>query len=203
MKTKSMIVVLAVLALGACATAPVEISYYMLASPVPRVENIRELSDKPSIVIESVELAAFLRQAGLVMQTGNNQLEVSRRHLWAESMEQAVPKVLFRQMQLQSRDFVYYVKFLDFVPRTDYRLRLHIDNLQATDKGEVIAAGRYQLIAEKDTSKSVTADFYFTRDLDEDGHEHAVQQLRELIGDIAGAILESTNNLNNLIAAVE
>jgi uncharacterized lipoprotein YmbA len=187
--------ILMVLVLSACAATPVELSYYMLASPVPRVENIRELSDKPTIVIESVELAAFLRQPGFVIQSGNNQLEVSKRHLWAESLEQAVPKVLFRQLQLQSRDYVYYVKFMDFVPRTDYRLRLHIDNLQATDSGDVIAAGRYQLIANTDTTKSVTADFYFTRDLEEDGHDHAVQQLRILIGDIAEAVLESTNNL--------
>lgn len=181
--------------LTACASDPVEISYYTLASPVSETIGVRELTDKPVLVIETVELAAYLRQSGMVIQTGDNQLEVSKRRLWAESLEQSVPKVLFQALQRKSQDYTYYVKFMDFVPRTDYRVRLHIDNLQATDGGQVVTSGRYQIVVDRDQDLSITADFYFALDLQQDGFEHSVDQLRNLVAQIADAVLASTNTL--------
>ena len=84
---------------------------------------------------------------------------------------------------------------MDWIPRTDYRLRLRIDSLQATDQGEVVAAGRYQLISENGSDPNVFADFNFHRDLDQDGYEHVVVQIQALLAQIAEAILASLDGL--------
>lgn len=121
--------------------------------------------------------------------------------MWAESLELALPKALVRELQRQSDDYSFYLKNVDWVARTDYRLRLRIDSLQATDKGEVVAAGRYQLIAEHDPESQVFADFNFQRDLNQDGHAHAVEQIQALLAQIAEAILGSVQDLGGHASA--
>jgi uncharacterized lipoprotein YmbA len=194
MKRQLTIVLLFVMGLAGCATGPAPIEYYVLAPQVSASDSVVERTNKPSLVIESVELAAYLRQTGMIIQTGENQLLVSRNHLWAESLELALPKALVRELQRQSDDYSYYLKSLDWVGQTDYRLRLRVDSLQATDGGEVVSAGRYQLISAQNTSP-VIVDFNFHRDLDRDGYPYAVEQMSGLIGQIAGAILGSVDKL--------
>lgn len=187
---------LAMFVVAGCASAPVPINYYVLAPPATVTDQVIERADQPALVIEDVELAAYLLQSGLVIQSGRNQLVVSRNHLWAESLELAFPKALVRELQRQSDEYSYYLKSLDWVDQADYRLRLRIDALQTTDRGEVLAAGRYQLIPGRGEASSIFVDFNFQRDLEQDGHAHAVEQMSVLLAQIAGAILNSLDHLD-------
>ena len=195
MKAHLIRIPLCAMALAGCAAAPVPIEYYVLAPAVQSRDSVVERAGKPTVVIENVELAAYLRQPGLVMQTGNNQLVISKTHLWAESLELALPKALVRDLQRQSDDYSYYLKTLDWVGEADYRLRLRIDSLQATDQGEVVASGRFQLIPGSAAATPVFVDFSFRRELQQDGYAYAVEQMRVLLAEIAGAILASVDKL--------
>ena len=181
--------------IAGCASEPVTVHYYALVPPVSAMDEVVQRADKPTLVIERVELAKYLQQPGMVIQTGSNQLLVSKNNLWAESLELALPKALVRELQRQSDDYSYYLKTLDWVARTDYRLRLRVDSLQATAQGEVITSGRFQLISEHGSSPQVFVDFNFQRDLDQDGFEHSVEQIQILVGEIAGAIIKSADNM--------
>jgi uncharacterized lipoprotein YmbA len=75
-------------------------------------------------------------------------------------------------------------------------LRLHIESLQATDRGEVVATGRYQLISSTDAANPLSANFYFKQNLASDGYAHAVEQMQTLVGQIADAILDSLEELD-------
>ena len=178
-----------------CATTAAPVTYYLLAPSGPAAEVSGDGENRPTLVIEDVELSEYLRRAGLVLQTGDNQLTVSRTHLWAEGLDQAVPKALLGQLQRQSQDYAFYLKSADYVSRTDYRLRLHVENLQATDRGEVVTSGRFQLISNADAARPVASTFHFRRDLADDGYAHAVEQLQALVGQIAGAVLDSLNEM--------
>ena len=195
MNVRHLLVLFLATTLSACAAAPEPRSYYLLAPPAVSTEINRTGDNRPTLVIESVELAEYLRQSGLVLQSGENQLTISRTHLWAENLDQAVPKALLGQLQQKSDDYRFYLKFSDYVSQTDYRLRLHIESLQATDRGEVVAAGRYQLISSSESANPVAANFYFKQDLTDDGYSHAVEQMQMLVGQIAVAILDSLEDL--------
>jgi len=187
--------ILALFGLGGCSSTPAPIEYYVLAPQVSATDSVVELSNKPTLVIESVELAAYLRQSGMIMQTSDSQLQVSKNHLWAESLELALPKALVRELQSQSDHYSYYLKTLDWVGQTDYRLRLRVDSLQSTDQGEVVTSGRYQLIPGQDPSAAVFVDFNFHRDLQQDGYANAVVQMNALLAEIAAAIIDSLNKM--------
>tara|TARA_R110002167_G_scaffold47967_1_gene141758 strand:- start:53872 stop:54336 length:465 start_codon:yes stop_codon:yes gene_type:complete len=154
------------------------------------------MTEKKTLVIEDVEMAAYLRQSGIAMQTSGSQLQISKQHLWAENLELSVPKYLATAMQGQTTNYQVYVRNLDYVPSAQYSLRVHIDNLQATDQGEVVSSGRYQLIDNEDSKQSIAVDFYFERDLQEDGYSHAVAKIRELLNDIAVDVISTAENLN-------
>ena len=179
------------LAIGACASEPLSISYYLLSAPSAEQARMQAMTEKKVLAIEDVEMAAYLRQSGIVMQTSGSQLQISKQHLWAENLELSVPKYLATAMQSQSTNYQVYVRNLDYVPSARYSLRLHIDNLQATDQGEVVSSGRYQLIDNEDSKQSITVDFYFERDLQEDGYSHAVAKIRELLSDIATDVIST------------
>lgn len=184
------------LAISACASEPLSISYYLLSTPSADQTRHQAIAAKKVLVIEDVEMAAYLRQSGIVMQTSGNQLQISKQHLWAENLELAVPKLLAMTMQSQSSEYQVYVRNLDYVPDADYSLRVHIDNLQATDSGEVVSSGRYQLLDNEDSTKSITVDFYFERDLQQDGYSHAVVKIRELLNDIAADVIQNAESLD-------
>lgn len=194
MKVNLSLILMMLLALTGCVsttTAPIE--YYMLSRSVNAVDSVVELSNKPAVVIENIDLAAYLKQSGMIIQTGDNQLLVSKNHLWAESLDLALPKALVRELQKQSDQYSYYLKTVDWVGQTDYRLRLRIDSLQSTDQGEVVSAGRYQLISAADPSAPVFVDFSFHRELQQDGYEHALVQMNAILGEIASAIIATVN----------
>lgn len=184
------------LALGACATEPLSISYYLLSTPSANLARQQSMTTQKTLVIEDVEMSAYLRQSGIVMQTRGNQLQISKQHLWAENLELAVPKQLAAAMQNQPVAYQVYVRNLDYVPNATYSLRVHIDNLQATDQGEVVSSGRYQLIDNENSGQSVAVDFYFSADLQEDGYSHTVAQLRELLNEIAADVILTAESLN-------
>lgn len=191
-----LLLILSVLAaVTACASNNSPVTYYLLDTTAPVAEAGGTRTDRQTLVIEYVELSEYLRQSGLVLQTGDNQLTVSRSHLWAENLDQALPKALLRQLQQQSQDYAFYLKSADWVNQTDYRLRLHVENLQATDRGEVVTSGRFQLISIADTAHPVSAGFHFQRDLDQDGYAHAVEQMQRLVGQIADAVLKTLNGM--------
>jgi len=199
MKARVLSLMLIATCLAACVSGPAApIEYYVLAPPLAAADSVVERSNKPTLVIENVDLAAYLRQTGMIIQTGDSQILVSRNHLWAESLELALPKALVRELQRQSDDYSYYLKSVDWVGETDYRLRLRIDSLQSTDRGEVVSAGRYQLVSAANPASPVLVDFTFARDLEQDGYAYAVEQIGLLIGQIAGAILTSMEKLEQL-----
>lgn len=194
MKAKLCILLMACIGMAGCASTPTApIKYYLLSPPIAASDSVVELSNHPSVVIESINLAAYLKQSGMIIQTGDNQLLVSKNHLWAESLDLALPKALVRELQKQSDQYSYYLKTVDWVGQTDYRLRLRIDSLQSTDQGEVVSAGRYQLISAADPSAPVFVDFSFQRELQQDGYDHALVQMNAILGEIASAIIATVN----------
>jgi uncharacterized lipoprotein YmbA len=195
MNTKLSVLLILLVGLSGCATSATPIEYYVLSPASAQGNSVVELPNRPTLLIENVALAAYLKQSGMIIQTGDNQLQVSKNHLWAESLDLALPKALVRELQKQSDQYSYYLKNVDWVGETDYRLRVHFDSLQSTDQGEVVSSGRYQLISAVDPSAAVFVRFNFNRPIQQDGYENAVVQMNLILGELAAAIVDTTNKL--------
>jgi len=187
-----------VLFIGACSSGPVPIEYYLLSSPASQQSSVAVPCKVPySMVIESVELASFLRQSGLVYQTAANKLTVSKTHLWAENLDQSLPKALVGYLRQLAGDCHFYLKGHDWYSDEDYRVRLRVDHMQATTGGEVISSGHFQVIDSRGRSPAVTREFSFSRELEENGYAHAVVKMDLLVREIAESILQAASTYSS------
>jgi uncharacterized lipoprotein YmbA len=127
------------LILVGCASSPSTIEYFRI-DPANSDSTAVEVSDGAgSVVLEAIEMPGFLTQAGLVMQSGDNQISVSRTHLWAERLDKALSQVLVKKLQHGSEAFIFYQDDSDWIRAADYRIRLRIDNFHPTAAGEAVS----------------------------------------------------------------
>lgn len=176
------------LTLTACSTA-VEppLSYYRLDESATAISAP---VDARTLVIDRVGVADFLRQTGMVLQLGSNELQISRQHRWAEGLEEALPRALQHQLQSKTQDYRVLLSGTDFIANTDTSLRIQIDSFHLLDNGEALLSGQYQLIDDDARAELKADSFRLVADLQQDGYPHAVQQLQGLLGQLASRIAE-------------
>lgn len=175
------------LLLTACSSSvEAPLSYYRLDDATPAA--IRAPATAPTLVLDRVTVADFLRQTGLVLQTGSNELQISRQHRWAESLEQALPRSLQSQLQRQTQSYRVLLQGSDFISHADFALRIHIDGFHLLGNGEALLSGQYQLIDENARMELKADAFRLTADLRQDGYPHAIQQLQGLLTTLATRI---------------
>lgn len=168
----------------ACASSAPPLTYYRLGAPTIMGAAIVD-TRLPALVVERVTLADYLAQPGLVLQQGAYQLQVSRQHLWAESLDVALPQALLAALREASTDYRYFLRGNDFVPTAGYGLRVHFDGFHATDDGAVVASGRYQLVSSTDEKELANRRFTLHRDLRADGYPEVVSALDALLDELA------------------
>ncbi len=189
---KTIAILASTIAIIGCTSTPVAISYYMLPTTVQ--ENSVDTQHVPSLLIEHIELAEYLTQPGLVLQTSPHKIHISTSNLWAENLEKALPKALQNALQKQSAQFSYHLEHLVTL-KPDLRLRLRIDALHPTTNGLVIASGRYQLTKASEQEIAAVKYFHIERTLHDDGYEAAVKEIDILISLIAVNILGTMNDI--------
>jgi uncharacterized lipoprotein YmbA len=173
-----------------CSSSPAPQTFYYRLNDTARTGRVIVNPAAPALVLERVELAGFLMQSGMVIQQGDNQILVSRQHLWAESLDDALPRALQDALQSATENYRIYLQGTDFISSSDYMLRLHIDNFQATDDSRAVMSGRYQLMDVRSETEITLRNFSYALDFLEDGYPHAVSRLQLLVESLAATIIE-------------
>ena len=181
--------------LAGCGSTPATVEYYRISSEPPQQAPSTPSVDAKTVVLEQVELATFLSQPGLVMQSGDNTIVISKVHLWAERLDKALPRLLTTRLQQQSGRYHFFRGHADWADDPDYSLRVRIDNFQPNTNGEAYASGSFQLLDRRSGRSTMLQEFRFVRDMRRDGYAEAVALLDSLISDIAADILNELDTL--------
>lgn len=195
--TRSIICLVFLLSIVSCASAPTRIHFYLLNSTATVDQQASQEKNNGKVdnwVVEDVELPAFLRQPGLVMQLGENRLIFSKTHLWAEPLADALPKVLRQNLQSRSDAFSFHTRGYNAEQKPVGRLRFIIDRLQVTDSGDALTEGQF-LIQRRGDAEPLVTDFVFQIDLESDGYQHAVVKLETLLGLVADKVITLLTDL--------
>ena len=127
------------------------------------------------------------------MQVGPNRIESANHHFWAEPLDEAIAKVLVRDIAERTDQFVVERESGRWTTEADCRVRLEFDAFHPTHQSEVVASGRYWIVSEGEEERS---EFSFSRRLNADGYANAVNELRSaletLANQIAGGVLASS-----------
>jgi len=152
-------------------------------------------SEKPAVIINTVQLADFLDQPALVLQQGTNQLIPSLTHAWAEDLNDAIAKALLRDFKAAEVGYNFSL-INDYHKSADeYLLLIRFDQFHPNDNFMVRASGIFRLVRGSDNKELVSKDFYFEDSLTEDGYAHAVVKLRGIVSRLAEKITGELGSL--------
>jgi len=178
--------------LAACASKPVDDRYYSLvlaADNVPAPANAEDAN--AHLIVGPIQLPAYLNNRGLAIQLGSNQIQTANHHFWAEPLEEAISKVLVRDISSRIDGMAVDRDAGRWTVAGDCRLRVEFDKFHATSESRVVSSGRYWISS---TGLSVKKEFDMVRVLSADGYTHAVEALRELLGTLAMQITDTIGN---------
>lgn len=183
-------VVFTVLALTACASQPKEDHYYSLVLAADSVAAAASTSTAATrIIVGPIQLARYLDQPGLAMQMGASQIRSANHHFWAEPLDEAIGKVLVRDLSRQSVALAVERDTGRWTAKDGCLLRVEFDKFHATDESQVVATGRYW-IHDWDRTEITKKEFDFAQTLSSDGYPQAVRQLRTALANLAENVAE-------------
>jgi len=193
MKTiKYLVFGVAILLCHACASTTEPVQYYSLtlgAGQKTLAQNTSVPSDSAhTVIIEPVYLAKFLRQDGIVTQVGDNEIAIASYHRWAEPLDEAIAKLLARDLNDKTSDYHFSWMQLDAKEQAELKLRVAINEFNIKNNASVNVAGHYWLYTQSSGLKQGGA-FNITQPLKQDGYAHAVTQLRQAIAQLADGII--------------
>jgi uncharacterized lipoprotein YmbA len=190
--TRSSFILILLFGLAACGSNPVEDNYYSLVlaaddvtAPVGNEEATAHL------IIGPIQLPEYLDRQGIAMQIGSNQIRTANHHFWAEPLEEAISKVLVRDIADLADGMMVDRDAGRWTGAGDCRLRIEFDKFHATDRSRVVSSGRYWLSS---AEFEVKREFDLSESLYADGHAHAVAALRQSLRTLATQITEAIDS---------
>ncbi len=190
--TRRNVVAIVVLGLTACASSPVEDHYYslVLAADDVVVTDDAEAA-RAHLIVGPVQLPEYLNRRGLTIQIDSNQIQMANHHFWAEPLEEAISKVLVRDIAHLTSGVMVDRDAGRWTDTGDCRLRVEFDKFHATNESRVVSSGRYWVSS---SGSSVTKEFAVTQTISADGYAHAVEALRRSLGLLANQISDTIDS---------
>lgn len=173
--------------LSGCATNKVQVHYYLLHNPTAKPVHQANSQAAIQLRLAPVQLADYLQQSSLVMQTGNFELNFAQQHIWAEALHKSLAKALIDDLNQQAD--IYATG--SFTPNTEQQaitLTLDVTHLIPNDK-EVVFSGQFWLSHQQQTSPGTP--FYYSTPLTQGGYHQAVGLMRELVSELARDIAQA------------
>ena len=162
------------LLLTACASMPEpQIHSYFLefqSAAKPDVINI-------GIVDVKTEVARYLAQPGIVLQTGPNQLTAAHYHRWAEPLSEGVRRVLARQLNVN--------RSLE----SGMTVSVELFRFHGTRDGHALVAGHWSIDDGKQLQPLHQQSFDFKQPLPHAGYDALVQTLSALLDSVGRDIM--------------
>lgn len=189
-RARTIFVTLVISGLTACASQPAQDNYYSLMLATEDVTMpVSDGKAKGQLIVGPIRLASYLTQPGLAIQIGRNQIQMANHHFWAEPLDEAIAKVLVRDISQTTETLLVDRDAGQWTAEGDCRLRVEFDTFHATDDSRVVAAGRYW-VHQHDRSRPSKNAFDIVRPLTTDGYAHAVHQLRASLDTLAKEMFE-------------
>lgn len=190
--TRRNVVAIAVLGLTACASSPLEDHYYSLVLAADDVVVTDDAAAAHAyLIVGPVQLPEYLNRRGLTIQIDANQIQTANHHFWAEPLEEAISKVLVRDIAHLASGVVVDRDAGRWTAAGDCRLRVEFDKFHATSESRVVSSGRYWLSS---SGSSVKQEFAVTQTISADGYAHAVEALRRSLGILAAQIADTIDS---------
>lgn len=178
--------------LAACAgSPPPPKNHYLLRADPPALAG--RVEAPVSVGLRRVEVAAYLRQSGLVVATGAHQVRPARFHLWAEPLDHG----LRRYLRAEISNALGWDLSADLLQQRhwDYAVEVNVDQLHGTLDGEAILVASWRITRGSAAEQVAQLRFAHSEPLSEAGYAALVEAEIGLLRQLAAAIADSLREL--------
>lgn len=183
-------ILLAVAFAVGCAGAPAQRTYYLMRATV--AEGVTPVESPVAIAIGDVDVAPYLSDPGLVLETGARQVHSARSHSWAEPLDEGLRFYLRAQL---SNELGYAVAANTTTEETpEFVIDVGVDELHGTLSGAARLVAHWRIARFDGTEKLVAFRFSGDRRLAQNGYAALAEAEIALVGELAAAIAESVRN---------
>ena len=180
------LIVLSLVLLAACSSQPPQTSSYLLRSEVPSTDG--EQLAETSVALGGIEVAAYIRQPGLVLASGDGKIHAARNHVWAEPLQVSLRRFLANEISAAAGKDIG----TSALPATATRINVTIDQLHGDGKGAAVLVAYWELEAGANVSSYQFAE---RQDLVSDGYDALVRAQEALLKRLAAAIARSLDTV--------
>ena len=166
---------------------PLETNYYLLNSEYIAKKS---LNINKAVVVEVLELPAYLHQPHLVMQLNTHQLHYARFDMWAEPLQTGFTKALISELNLNNKNIQFVTDEFQSNDENLDKLVIRVDYFHPSNASKVILSGVFWK-DNKEGKNKMQQPFFFESFLNEDGYTHAVVQMRQLVSMMSASVLET------------
>jgi uncharacterized lipoprotein YmbA len=176
--------ILLLLLSAGCASAPAETTRYLLRPATLPASGVT--TDGTKVGIGSVQVASYLDQPGIVLETAPLEVHPAYYHEWAEPLGEGVRRYLRTAL---SRDLGFEVADDSSGRRNwSYEVRVTIDEFHGTLSGEARLVAAWQILPQSSATPLHAARFVDREPLGRDGYAGLVEAERRLLDRFAKAI---------------
>ncbi|OLO03366.1 MULTISPECIES: ABC-type transport auxiliary lipoprotein family protein [Salinicola] len=181
---------LAAVAMAGCAAQSTPTNRYTLPEADSQPPTTGPQARKLTVV--PVEVASYLDQEGIVMQTSDIELNAANQNLWAEALGQQLTRRL-RQSLAADLPAVMVLNAAHGEPGAQ-RLTLSVDQFQGRYDGQAVASGEWQL---HDGNRLLAQrHFDVSRPLSDDGYPALVRTLGGVWEEVASEIADEIRHVS-------
>jgi len=178
------VAVIALVGVG-CQSPDISVRQYQLAQ---QPQTAAVINTSKQLIIEPIVLVDYLKRPNILLKQDNNQLYVTKYHVWAEPLDKAIARTLVNHLnhrQQQWRvDHGLFSQCID--QKSCLRLILLVEEFYPTDGSTVNFSGKYRL--SRNHKILTQQDFNLSHQLSVDGYPHAVDKLQQLILQLSSQI---------------
>lgn len=182
----SALLAIATAALTGCAAQSTPTNRYTL----PKTDSPQQASEPSpqaaTLAVGPVEVASYLDQEGIVMQTSDIELNAANQNLWAESLGQQLTRRLRQSLAADLPNVV--VLNTSRSEAGTQRLTLSVDQFQGRYDGQAVASGEWQL--HEGNELLAQRHFEVSQPLSDDGYPALVRTLGAVWNEVARQIAE-------------
>ena len=177
------LLILPLVFLAACSSQPPQQHSYLLRSSVDL--DSRQLSAEPTIGLGTVQVANYIDQPGIVLETASGQVHAAQQHLWAEPLRASLRGFLVTEISAALEQDISGSARATTVEK---KINVQIDQFHGTPNGSASLVAYWQIV---EGSQSRNYQFSEQQTLSTDGYDALVQAQTALLSSLSAAISQS------------
>ncbi|WP_426414635.1 PqiC family protein [Aestuariirhabdus sp. LZHN29] len=180
-----LVVFLVSILLGGCLSTPTSSSHYLLRSDAQLSDSA--MATGTGVILVSVDVATYIDQDGLVLESEEGEIQTADYHLWAEPLRHSLMQFMANEVSASSGKPVG--NGLQAASVGTQRLLIEIDQLHGTKNGDAVLVAYWQLTQGSGEDKQRSNySWSGSRPLSEDGYAALVAAEKQLLIDLAREI---------------